>query len=384
MMKFKKVLSVMLVFIMAMTVFLIPEGSSADSNNEDAVDNQIIAPTTVIVGQKFIIKAKGDKQETDLDRAGTPGEVAYVPYAISMTGSYPIDEYYGNDIDYEPSFDGSYYYVNAAINRSAIETITVTYCKYTYSTTHSWNGSYCWGIDSYIDKSVKISSKGLLKFNGNGGKVAYGSTYLLSGAERGAVPTVKRKGYKLMGWYPSKKSRKKIYSTTKIYLYDEYGNYKAKTIYAKWTKREKVKFNANKGRVGKKNKTVRLNYKYGKLPTPKRNRCKFKGWYTQKVGGKRVTKNTYVSKTKRHTLYAHWLGPKGYGRTITKAEFKRIHNGMSYNTVKWLIGGSGNLISSYESYDCYMWRGNGSYGSNAEIYFDEYGEVYAKAQSGLR
>lgn len=71
----------------------------------------------------------------------------------------------------------------------------------------------------------------------------------------------------------------------------------------------KIKLNANKGKFGSKktiSKKVSYYKKYGKFKKPKRANYKFKGWYTKKKGGKRITKSTQVTKLKAHTLYAHW------------------------------------------------------------------------------
>jgi uncharacterized repeat protein (TIGR02543 family) len=40
------------------------------------------------------------------------------------------------------------------------------------------------------------------------------------------------------------------------------------------------------------------------LATPKRSGYKFQGWYTAKIGGKKITQGTRV--TKDVTFYAHW------------------------------------------------------------------------------
>ena len=82
---------------------------------------------------------------------------------------------------------------------------------------------------------------------------------------------------------------------------------------------------------------------YGKLPTPKKKNYKFKGWYTKKKGGTKITAKTVVAKSKKHTIYAQWVGPKGKGKTITKKEYKRIKNNMSYSDVKYIVGGKGKL-----------------------------------------
>jgi uncharacterized repeat protein (TIGR02543 family) len=44
----------------------------------------------------------------------------------------------------------------------------------------------------------------------------------------------------------------------------------------------------------------------GKLPKPKRTGYIFKGWYTKKTGGKKVSASTLYRITKNLTLYAHW------------------------------------------------------------------------------
>lgn len=150
-------------------------------------------------------------------------------------------------------------------------------------------------------------------------------------------------------------SIKKITKNKKYYLkIRAYKKAAGKTYYGAWSAQKtpvnksiKVKFNANKGKVSQKTKNVKIFNKYGKLPKPTRYGYRFKGWYTKKTGGKKVTAKTYTKYYKNHTLYAHWLGPKGTGGKISKAEYKRIKRGMSYSDVCFLIGGSGDRTSAY-------------------------------------
>jgi uncharacterized repeat protein (TIGR02543 family) len=76
------------------------------------------------------------------------------------------------------------------------------------------------------------------------------------------------------------------------------------------TKSYKVSFKVNGGKQlakAKRTKTVKMGKKYGKLPTVKRAGYTFKGWYTKKNGGKKVTAKSIVPKTKKvKKLYAHW------------------------------------------------------------------------------
>jgi uncharacterized repeat protein (TIGR02543 family) len=70
----------------------------------------------------------------------------------------------------------------------------------------------------------------------------------------------------------------------------------------------KVTWNANGGKIGTKNAVVTKVTKgktIGKLPTtPKRVGYTFKGWYTKKIGGTKISKNIKPKKTV--TFYAQW------------------------------------------------------------------------------
>ncbi|MDR1042787.1 MAG: S8 family serine peptidase [Clostridiales Family XIII bacterium] len=83
-----------------------------------------------------------------------------------------------------------------------------------------------------------------------------------------------------------------------------------KAVNKKAVKRCKVSFAVNGGKrlaKSKRSKTVTIGKKYGKLPTPKRGGHKFKGWYTKRKGGTRVTRSTVMKSSKGTlTLYAHW------------------------------------------------------------------------------
>ncbi len=67
-----------------------------------------------------------------------------------------------------------------------------------------------------------------------------------------------------------------------------------------------VRFNANGGTVKKTSKKVSKGALYGSLPTPTYKGYTFKGWYTKKSGGKKITKTSGVTSSKNTTLYAHW------------------------------------------------------------------------------
>ena len=67
-----------------------------------------------------------------------------------------------------------------------------------------------------------------------------------------------------------------------------------------------VTFNANGGSVGTGSATVYYTSPYGDLPTPTRTGYNFNGWYTSAEGSTKVSKDTTVTNTTSHVLYAHW------------------------------------------------------------------------------
>ncbi|MDR2486676.1 MAG: InlB B-repeat-containing protein [Clostridiales Family XIII bacterium] len=100
-------------------------------------------------------------------------------------------------------------------------------------------------------------------------------------------------------------------------------------VHARWTaKQYTLKLNVNKGNAlaaGKRSKTVTFDAKLGKLPVPKRLGYVFKGWYTAKSGGKRVSAATVYGLASGRTLYAHWakVGTVAAGKKAA-APVKRI------------------------------------------------------------
>lgn len=67
-----------------------------------------------------------------------------------------------------------------------------------------------------------------------------------------------------------------------------------------------VCFNANGGTVDEYGRVVDIKAAIGSLPVPERNGYSFKGWYTAKTKGAKVSASTKV--TKAMTLYARWVG----------------------------------------------------------------------------
>jgi len=101
----------------------------------------------------------------------------------------------------------------------------------------------------------------------------------------------------------------------------------------------KITWNGNSGKIGTKKTTtttVKKGTKIGKLPTtPKRVGYAFKGWYTKKTGGTKITKNTVAKK--KVTYYAQWtkqytLNFDANGGTVTPKS-KKVGNKLAYGTL---------------------------------------------------
>ena len=119
-----------------------------------------------------------------------------------------------------------------------------------------------------------------------------------------------RKDWKCVGWYTKRVGGTKVTSSTIIT--------RDVTFYARFLPAWRITLNANGGKVAGNNtkKVYVLRGKaVGSLPKPTRSGYTFKGWYTRKSGGVKITSKTKA--TKRVTYYAHWA-PKKYTVKVSK------------------------------------------------------------------
>ncbi|MDO5291928.1 MAG: InlB B-repeat-containing protein [bacterium] len=142
-------------------------------------------------------------------------------------------------------------------------------------------------------------------FNANGGKCNTSTMIYKTDETLKSLPTATKTGYTFNGWYTAKTGGTKVTAASIV------KTAKNQTVYAQWTaKKSVVTLNANGGYIGNtKTKTVKTNVVYnGKytLKTPKRAGYVFKGWYTAKTGGTKITSSSKVTVTKNTTLYAQW------------------------------------------------------------------------------
>ncbi|MDR0876279.1 MAG: InlB B-repeat-containing protein, partial [Clostridiales Family XIII bacterium] len=123
-----------------------------------------------------------------------------------------------------------------------------------------------------------------------------------AGAAIGALPQAARTGYTFKGWYTAAAGGTKIEASALVTA--------AVTYYAQWTANSyTVTHNVNGGKAlssKAKTKTVKYDSAYGELAKTTRVGYTFKGWYTAKSGGIKITNTTKVQTANDHTLHAQW------------------------------------------------------------------------------
>ena len=128
------------------------------------------------------------------------------------------------------------------------------------------------------------------------------------GATYGALPEPSRSGYNFKGWYTAKKDGDKVTSKSKL------KSDKAHTLYAHWKKAEKKTYTITFDGNGEEDEvtlsstemTVEEGGKYGDMPSAKRKKHTFSGWFTEAEGGSQITGGSKFTGTENQTLYAHW------------------------------------------------------------------------------
>jgi uncharacterized repeat protein (TIGR02543 family) len=82
-------------------------------------------------------------------------------------------------------------------------------------------------------------------------------------------------------------------------------------------KKYTVRFSSGDNALDRKSKKVTVGRKYGKLAVTKKKGYRFVGWFTKRVGGKRITADSVVKLKKSITLYARWeKTSKGVDRSV--------------------------------------------------------------------
>lgn len=109
-------------------------------------------------------------------------------------------------------------------------------------------------------------------------------------------------GYKIDGWYSDSSFKEKIANDG-----DKYEISENITLYAKWTPTTyTITYEPNGGSINQKTSEVKYNEAYGTLEIPTKKGYNFKGWYLEETYLTKIEKETIVTLSKNHTLYAKW------------------------------------------------------------------------------
>ena len=193
-----------------------------------------------------------------------------------------------------------------------------------------------------------------LTFDANGGTVSPAYKMVEYCKTCDTFPTPTRGGYTFNGWFTARSGGTKVMAPWKCT-----GN---KTIYAQWTpKQYKLTFDANGGTVSSAYEMVEYCKTCDAFPTPTRGGHTFKGWFTARSGGTKVTAPWKCTGNK--TIYAQWT-PKQYKVTfnanggVVSSTYKMVNYCETYGTLPqptrgghsfdgwWTKQTGGSLVSS--------------------------------------
>lgn len=147
-----------------------------------------------------------------------------------------------------------------------------------------------------------------LSVNGKGAKCSKSSITVKKGSTYGSLPTPTWSGYEFEGWFTKKTGGSQVTSKTKV------SSDKAHTLYAHWTEAKAatytITFDGNgdgdEVTLSSSEMTVTEGGIYGDMPSAKRKKYSFKGWFTEADGGSQITSGSKFTANANQTLYAHW------------------------------------------------------------------------------
>ncbi len=163
--------------------------------------------------------------------------------------------------------------------------------------------------------------KRTISYNTNGGSVIEQGTYPVGSViTRPADPT--KTGFIFDGWYSDQ-------ALTQVFTFTTMPNEDI-TLYAKWSGNEyTVTFDPNEGALEEgveDTKTVIFSENYGQLPVPSLAGFGFKGWYTDRTDGDRITADINVTIPEDHTLYAQWSNKTLIDENIISIDTNQIYD----------------------------------------------------------
>jgi len=165
-------------------------------------------------------------------------------------------------------------------NQTVMLRITFTY----YNST-----AYIWLDDVSINPIT-------VYFQANGGSVTPSSSMARTNGTLASLPTPTRTNYAFSGWFTNTTGGTKVTTNT---VFSANTN-----IYAQWVPTYTVAFNANGGLVNPAAGVTDAAGNLTSLPTPTRTDYAFEGWFTEEIGGEKVTTSTAFNANA--AIHARW------------------------------------------------------------------------------
>ena len=145
----------------------------------------------------------------------------------------------------------------------------------------------------------------IVTLDANKGTAPIAFMTIASNSVYNGLPTASREGYTFTGWYTTANGGKKITDGMSLVSASNH------TIYANWTANKYVvTLNNNDGTGLSSQKTVTYDTAYGDLVAPTRSGYTFIGWYTDIIGGTKISSSTIHNVADNRTLYANWTPNK--------------------------------------------------------------------------
>lgn len=164
---------------------------------------------------------------------------------------------------------------------------------------------YAGGAEYTKDVGTKLTAqwegkKYNVTFDANGGTVSTNTREVTYGSPYGELPTPTRAGYTFLGWGTTSGGGYQIEANTPVYRAENH------TLYAIWRSETKYIYLDSNG--GDSDFWLTATGTLSALndgAEPKRTGYTFDGWYTEKTGGTKVSKDTPTTEV-GDMLYAHW------------------------------------------------------------------------------
>ncbi|MCD7741234.1 MAG: InlB B-repeat-containing protein [Ruminococcus sp.] len=178
-------------------------------------------------------------------------------------------------------------------------------------------------VDTSITASAASTVKMKVTLDANGGSCSKSKITVTYGKKYGTLPTPTRSGYNFVGWYNS--SGSKVTASTVV---NKKVNHTLTAKWEEWPTSVTLTFDANGGNITTTSKTYYSGKIIGALPVVRMPGYTFKGWYTKKTGGTRVSYSTVLNVVKDRTFYAHYAVASF---ATLKYSFENTYEGFGYS-----------------------------------------------------